>query len=110
VIPSLGEQASKSTRLPFLYGEHPLSKRIEAVNKYHSFICSRIFDEGMDIPNIKNIIEIDFLGGSRRQQLQRVGRLMHSLIEGSQYHLICLLVNCRNMERDSMDYTQGGLR
>jgi superfamily II DNA or RNA helicase len=42
----------------------------------------------MDIPNIKNIIEIDFLGGSRRQQLQRVGRLMHSLIEGSQYHLI----------------------
>jgi DNA excision repair protein ERCC-3 len=85
---SLGQQASKSTHLPFLYGEHPLSKRIEAINKYHSFICSRIFDEGMDIPNIKNIIEIDFLGGSRRQQLQRVGRLMHSLIEGSQYHLI----------------------
>ena len=40
------------------------------------------------IPNIKNIIEIDFLGGSRRQQLQRVGRLMHSVIEGAQYHLL----------------------
>jgi superfamily II DNA or RNA helicase len=85
---SLGQEAARLTGLPFLYGEHSLSKRIEAMHKYHRFICSRIFDEGIDIPNIKNIIEIDFLGGSRRQQLQRVGRLMHSLIEGAEYHLI----------------------
>jgi DNA excision repair protein ERCC-3 len=84
----IGQEAARLTGLPFLYGEHSLSRRIEAINKYHRFICSRIFDEGMDIPNIKNIIEIDFLGGSRRQQLQRVGRLMHSLIDGAEYPLI----------------------
>jgi superfamily II DNA or RNA helicase len=85
---SLGEEVARLTGLPFIYGQHSLSKRIEAINKYHRLISSRIFDEGMDIPNIKNIIEIDFLGGSRRQQLQRVGRLMHSLIDGAEYHLI----------------------
>jgi DNA excision repair protein ERCC-3 len=85
---SIGEEAARLTGLPFIYGQHSLSKRIEAINKYHRLISSRIFDEGMDIPNIKNIIEIDFLGGSRRQQLQRVGRLMHSLIDGAEYHLI----------------------
>ena len=85
---SIGEAAARLTGLPFIYGQHSLSKRIEALNKYHRLISSRIFDEGMDIPNIKNIIEIDFLGGSRRQQLQRVGRLMHSLIDGAEYHLI----------------------
>ena len=42
----------------------------------------------MDLPGIKNIIELDFLGGSRRQQLQRVGRLMHSITDGAQYYLI----------------------
>ncbi len=39
------------------------------------------------MPDVKNIVELDFLGGSR-QQLQRVGRLMHSLIDGVEYHLL----------------------
>ena len=82
------EEAARLTGLPFIYGQHSLSKRIEALNKYHRLISSRIFDEGMDIPNIRNIIEIDFLGGSRMQQLQRVGKLMYSLIDGAEYHLI----------------------
>jgi DNA excision repair protein ERCC-3 len=86
---SLGEQASRLTGLPFIHGEHALKKRVEALNKYKRFICSRIFDEGMDMPDIKNIVELDFLGGSRRQQLQRVGRLMHStVVDGTQYHLL----------------------
>ena len=68
---------------------YTLKKRVEALNKYKRFICSRIFDEGMDMPDIKNIVELDFLGGSRRQQLQRVGRLMHStVVDGTQYHLL----------------------
>ena len=86
---SLGEQASRLTGLPFIYGEHTLKERVEALNKFKRFICSRIFDEGMDMPDIKNIVELDFLGGSRRQQLQRVGRLMHStVVDGTQYHLL----------------------
>jgi DNA excision repair protein ERCC-3 len=85
---SIGEEASRLTGLPFIHGEHTLKERSKAVDKYKRFICSRIFDEGMDLPYVKNIIELDFLGGSKRQQLQRVGRIMHSLIDGSEYHLL----------------------
>lgn len=85
---ALGEHVSRITGLPFIFGEHTLKERIDALNKYKRFICSRIFDEGVDMPDVKNIIELDFLGGSRRQQLQRVGRLMHSLIDGVEYHLL----------------------
>ena len=85
---SIGEEASRITGLPFIYGEHSLKQRIEALNKIQRFICSRIFDEGMDMPDVKNIVELDFLGGSRRQELQRVGRLMHSVIDGIEYHLL----------------------
>ncbi len=57
-------------------------------------------------PGIKNIIELDFLGGSRRQQLQRVGRLMHSITDGAQYYLIMSPIECKNMKGDFMDCTQ----
>jgi hypothetical protein len=43
------------------------------------------------MPDIKNIVELDFFGGSKRQQLQRVGRLMHStVVDGTRYHLLML--------------------
>ena len=50
-------------------------------------------------PGIKNIIELDFLGGSRRQQLQRVGRLMHSITDGAQYYLIMSPIELQKYER-----------
>ena len=96
---SLGDDASRLTGLPFIYGEHSLKERIEALDKHKRFICSRIFDEGMDMPDVKNIIELDFLGGSRRQQLQRVGRLMHSLVDGVEYHLLMSPEELQKYER-----------
>ena len=63
---SVGDEAARLTGIPFVYGEHSLKERIEALDKHKRFICSRIFDEGMDMPNVKNIIELDFLGGSYR--------------------------------------------
>ena len=95
----MGEEASRLTGVPFIYGEHSLKERIEALNEHQRFICSRIFDEGMDMPDVKNIIELDFLGGSRRQQLQRVGRLMHSLIDGVEYHLLMSPEELQKYER-----------
>lgn len=85
---AIGEDASRLTGLPYIHGRHSLKERTEMARKHPRFIASRIFDEGVDLPDIKNIVEIDFLGGSRRQQLQRVGRLMHSVLGGAQYHLL----------------------
>lgn len=96
---TIGDDASKVTGLPFIYGEHSLKERMEALDKHRRFICSRIFDEGIDMPDVKNVIELDFLGGSRRQQLQRVGRLMHSLIDGVEYHLLMSPEELQKYER-----------
>ncbi|AQQ75460.1 superfamily II DNA/RNA helicase [uncultured archaeal virus] len=84
----MGKEASRITGLPFVYGAHSLKKRMEILNKHEKIIASRIFDEGIDVPDLQMIIEIDFLFGSRRQQLQRVGRLMHSIYDGVEYHLL----------------------
>lgn len=56
-------------------------------------------EERNDLPDVKNIIEIDFLGGSKRQQLQRVGRLMHSLVDGVEYHLLMSSEELQKYER-----------
>ena len=41
-------------------------------------VISRVGDLGISIKNLQRVIEIDFLYGSRQQELQRTGRLMHS--------------------------------
>jgi len=41
-------------------------------------VCSRVLDLGVSIKDLQRIIEVDFLFGSRQQELQRTGRLMHS--------------------------------
>jgi hypothetical protein len=59
----------KMRRRPKMIGSFKimlLKEKIDALNKHKRFICSRIFE---DMPDVKKIIELEFLGGSRRQQL-----------------------------------------
>jgi superfamily II DNA or RNA helicase len=41
-------------------------------------IVSRIADHGVSIDDLEVVLEADFLFGSRRQQIQRTGRLFWS--------------------------------
>lgn len=74
--------------LPYAQGKHTRRMRDALTERSSRFIVSRIYDESMDIKDVRNIIELDFMGGSRRQQLQRVGRLTHSIEDNTQYHLL----------------------
>ena len=56
-------------------------KRIDAIRNNERIVISRVGDEGLSIPELDTIIEIDFLGGSRMQALQLIGRLAHRLVE-----------------------------
>ncbi|MFQ6095884.1 MAG: DEAD/DEAH box helicase [Candidatus Bathyarchaeia archaeon] len=85
---NLGEEASKLLGIPFVHGAHSMKKRLKMVETHKRLICSRIFDEGIDIPDLKGLIELDFLYGSRRQEMQRTGRLMHSAWSGTEYHIL----------------------
>ena len=50
-------------------------------------VVSRVGDAGLDFPDLRRIIEADFLYGSRMQQIQRLGRLMHG-DEAGEHHIL----------------------
>lgn len=83
---SLGNRISKEFEIPHVHGGS--SKRIEVIEESDVTVVSRVGDEGLSIPDIERVIEIDFLYGSRRQEGQRMGRLFHGKEKGE--HIILM--------------------
>jgi DNA excision repair protein ERCC-3 len=71
-----GKEIAGSHGLLFISGE--TRDRLDKVDQNQRLVISRVGDQGMSIPEIDTIIEYDFLYGSRRQESQRSGRLLHS--------------------------------
>jgi len=71
-----GEEISKKFEIPFVYGQ--TKDRLEIIQESDACVVSRVGDEGISVPNLERIIEVAFLFGSRMQESQRFGRLMHS--------------------------------
>jgi len=71
-----GEHISKKFEIPFVYGQ--TRDRLEIVRNAQTCVVSRVGDEGLSIPDLERVIEVAFLFGSRMQESQRFGRLMHS--------------------------------
>lgn len=72
----LGREVSRRFEIPFVHGES--IDRMKTIDENKIVALSRVGDEGVSSKDLEQVIEIDFLGGSRRQELQRTGRLMHS--------------------------------
>lgn len=81
-----GKQLSDMLNTPFVHGETPKEKRMDMFRDNTTVIASRVADEGMSLDELDRIIEFDFHGGSRRQELQRAGRIMHT--DGIGEHII----------------------
>lgn len=81
-----GQQLSQELGVPFVHGG--TVDRMNVIRSHRMVICSRVGDEGLSLPTLDAVVEYDFLGGSRRQEAQRVGRVMHSSIEG--VHIILM--------------------
>jgi DNA excision repair protein ERCC-3 len=85
-----GKHLAKIFNLSFIFSE--TRKRIELISKELDekgcVILSRVGDEGISLPEIQRVIEYDFLFGSRRQEMQRIGRLFHTIAEGEHYILM----------------------
>ncbi|MFQ5911473.1 MAG: DEAD/DEAH box helicase family protein, partial [Thermoplasmata archaeon] len=71
----LGRRIAKKHDLPHVYGG--TRKRLEVLKDALQVVVSRVGDEGISLPDIRRVIEVDFLYGSRRQEAQRMGRLFH---------------------------------
>lgn len=75
-----GKQLSRKLGTPFVHGQ--TRNRMEVFNAHRVAIASRVADEGLSMDDLECVIEYDFYGGSRRQEAQRVGRVMHGNGEG----------------------------
>ena len=73
---NLGKQISKRFGIPFVYGE--TKDRLSIIKDSDVVVVSRVGDEGISVGDIERVIEVAFLYGSRMQESQRFGRLMHS--------------------------------
>ena len=72
-----GEKISKKFGIPFVYGN--TKDRLSIIEKNLVTVVSRVGDEGISIKDLERTIEVEFLGGSRRQEAQRAYRLLHSV-------------------------------
>jgi len=82
----LGKKIAKDYDLTFVFGE--TTKRLEKIRENERVIVSRVGDEGLSLPDLDTIIEVDFLFGSRWQESQRVGRLLHSKKEARNHYIL----------------------
>ena len=81
-----GKQLSRKLGVPFVHGQ--TRNRIKTFEENRVVIGSRVADEGLSMDDLECVIEYDFHGGSRRQEAQRVGRVMHGSGEGE--HVIMM--------------------
>lgn len=75
----LGDQLSEELGVDFVSGRDNKQLKLirESLEEDYAVIVSRIADHGLSFDDLEVILEVDFLFGSRRQQIQRTGRLFH---------------------------------
>jgi DNA excision repair protein ERCC-3 len=72
----VGKSISRELGIPYIYGE--TTNRLREIEENKVVCVSRVMDLGVSIKDLRRIVEVDFLFGSRQQELQRTGRLMHA--------------------------------
>jgi len=72
-----GENIAKQLSIPFISGQ--TENRMQVLHDNKVIVGSRVLDEGISVSDLQRIIEVEFLYGSKQQEIQRTGRLMHSL-------------------------------
>ena len=82
----IGKELGNRYNAPFIYSQ--TKKRLNRIQNSSLIIASRVADEGISLENLNRVIEFDFLFGSRRQELQRLGRLFHSAFKGE--HIVLM--------------------
>ena len=85
----MGKNIETRFKVPFVSGE--TKNNMDTITANRTVVVSRVGDEGMSLPDIERVIEVSWLGGSRRQELQRTTRLLHSQTEEQENHVLMTL-------------------
>jgi DNA excision repair protein ERCC-3 len=76
------QEYAKALKRPFLFGKHSNNVRNEWFQRFRyspnvmTLFVSKIGDNSIDLPGANVLIQITFMFGSRRQEAQRLGRLL----------------------------------
>jgi DNA excision repair protein ERCC-3 len=81
-----GHAVANRYKIPFIHGA--TRNRLQTLKEHETVVMSRVGDEGVSLPDLDRVIEYDFHDGSRRQELQRAGRLMHAEERGEHFVLM----------------------
>lgn len=73
----IGKALSKEFGVPFVHGSTPVKDRLEIINSSQTTIISSAGKEGLSIIDIERTISYNFLFGSRQEETQFFGRLLH---------------------------------
>lgn len=82
----MGTMVSKRFDIPHVHGES--KERLGVIQDAMVSVVSRVGDEGVSLPDIERVIEVSWLHGSRRQELQRFTRLLHGKGTIGEGHII----------------------
>lgn len=85
---AIGERLANILGVPFIHGA--TKNRIQIAKESKIFIASRVMELGISIKDLEHVIEVDFLFGSKREEIQRTGRLFHSESKGAKKHDILM--------------------
>ncbi|MDE1858376.1 MAG: DEAD/DEAH box helicase family protein [Thaumarchaeota archaeon] len=85
----MGKQIAGKYGIPFVYGAS--TGRLQTLDEAQTAVVSRVGDEGVSLPELERVIEMSWLFGSRRQELQRFTRLLHSKTGEGEAHIIMTL-------------------
>lgn len=85
----VGKAIAGRFKIPFASGE--TKDNMETILANRTVVVSRVGDEGMSLPDIEQVVEVSWLGGSRRQELQRTTRLLHSETDELEHHVLMTL-------------------
>jgi len=85
---NIGKKLSKEFDIPFVHGATPHKERSEIIQNSVATIVSSVGKEGLSIQDIERTITYNFLFGSRQEETQFFGRLLHGSEKGE--HIILM--------------------
>lgn len=100
-----GKDLAERYKLPFIHGQ--TRHRLETIRKLNRFIISRVGDLGISVKKLERTIEFSFLFGSRSQESQRMGRLLHDEVRGEHVILMTIEEYLRYRKRLYAHYEKG---
>jgi len=104
----IGRHLSEMLDIPFISSE--TKNRLEIVKQNHSVVASQVLEEGTSIKDLAHVIEVDFQFGGRREELQRSGRLLHSIVKGKIHDIIMTKEEYENHSKRLFSLYEKGFR